>query len=269
MIEIEPYSEDITCIKTGSPMPGSDRPIMWTYSYKLLNTLFDIGCSNAKDEFKQYLENMTIDAVYITHSHEDHCGCADLLDGKAPIYAWKSTIDILKHPPEIPEFFQWAWGQNIPIKEVFSMPKSFDVGRYSFDIVELPGHGTDMIGFYEPDQKWLFSADSVPVPTRKFIGMPDENYPRIIKTLEKVLTLEIEILFDAHRGPIQTPREHIQKRIDFLKKTHTRIKELHAEGLNIQQIMEKMDFTPPWYVEMTSDRFAVEFFVKSMIHDSP
>lgn len=269
MIEIETYSEDITCIKTGSPMPNSDGPIMWAFSYKLLNTLFDTGCANAKEEVRQYLEDKIIDAVYISHSHEDHSGCVDLFEGRAPVYAWKSTVDVLREPPEIPEFFKWAWGQNVPFKEVQPMPESFEVGKYHFDVVELPGHGNDMVGFYEPDYNWLFSADAVPVPTRKYIAMPDENLPRMILTLERLQTMDIEILFDSHRGPIESPREHIQNRIDYLKDAKVKVRKMHEEGLNYQEIMERLDITPPWYVEMTADRFAVKFFIESLIHDSP
>ena len=267
MIEIEPYNEDITSIKTATVMPDGGHPIMWAYSYKVLNALFDAGCANARDEFKQYIEDKTIDAVYISHSHEDHCGCVDILDRDTLVYAWKSAVDVLRNPPETPEFFQRVWGQNIPIQDVQHMPETFDVGKYHFELVELPGHGKDMVGFYESDHMWLCSADAVPVPTRKYIAMPDENLPRMIVTLEKIQTLEIETLFDAHRGPIQSPREHIQKRIDYLKETQVRVKEMHEEGLDYQQMMERLELSPPWYIEMTKDRFAVEFFLRSLIED--
>ena len=149
------------------------------------------------------------------------------------------------------------------------MPETFDVGPYHFEIVDLSGHQEDMVGFYEPEQKWFFSADGVPLPTRKYIAMPDENVPKMITTMERIQELEIEILFDGHRGPIQSPREHIQKRIDYLNDTQVKVKEMHEEGLEIQQMMEKLELSPPWYIEMTKDRFAVEFFIKSLINDSP
>jgi glyoxylase-like metal-dependent hydrolase (beta-lactamase superfamily II) len=269
MIEIEPFNDDITAIKTATQGPDGSHPIMWAYSYKVLNTLFDAGAANAREEFREYFKDKTIDAVYISHLHEDHIGCADIFDGKVPIYAWKSAIDELHNPMELPEFFQWVWGQPLPVKEVTPMPETFDVESYHFKIIEIPGHQEDMVGFYEPDHKWFFSADGVPLPTRKYIAMPDENVPLMITSMERIQSLEIEILFDAHRGPIPSPREHIQKRIDYLKETQARVREMYKEGLDIPQMMEKLELSPPWYIEMTKDRFAVEFFIKSLIRDSP
>ncbi len=242
---------------------------MWVYSYKILDTLFDAGAANAREEFRKYLEGTTIDAVYISHSHEDHVGCADLFDGKGRIYAWKSAIDILRNPPELGEFFQFVWGQPLPTKNVEPMPSTFDIGPYHFEVIAVPGHQEDMVAFFETNHKWLFSADAVPLPSRKYIAMPDENVPRMIATLERLQSLEIEVLFDAHRGPIQSPREHIQKRIDYLKETQQRVKELDKEGLDYTQMMEKLELNPPWYVEMTKDRFAVEFFLRSLLQDEP
>ena len=268
MIEIEPYGDDITCIKTATSQDGG-HPIMWVYIYKILDTLFDAGCANARAEIQEYVSSVNIDSVYISHSHEDHCGCVDIFDGKAPVYAWKSAIDLLRNPPELPEFFQFVWGQPLPIPTVEEMPNSFDVGKFHFEIIELPGHLEDMIGFFEPNRKWLFSADAVPLPSRKYIAMPDENVPRMIATMERIQSMEIEILFDSHRGPIQSPHDHIQKRIDYLKETQHRVKEMHEEGLDYSQMMEKLELSPPWYVEMTKDRFAVEFFLRSLIQDEP
>ena len=48
MIEIVPYNDIITCVKTASEMNG--KAIMWSYAYLIEDTLIDAGIKNAEDE---------------------------------------------------------------------------------------------------------------------------------------------------------------------------------------------------------------------------
>jgi len=268
MFEAEPFNEDIIGLKTATA--GTDgKPIMWVYAYLIEDALIDTGCGNGKEDLRKYTTGHPIKNIYITHAHEDHFGCADAFAHEAEIYAWKSGMDLVRNPIEIGEFFQYVWGQPVPIEDVKPLPSAFEIGDYRFDVVEVPGHMKDMVAFYEPDRRWLFSADAVPLPSKKYIAMPDENIPRMIKTMEHLQTLDIEILFDGHRGPIASPFEHIRTRIDYLKETKQKVKEWHSEGLDYPAMIERLDLNPPWYIELTKDRFSVDYFLRSLIEDEP
>jgi len=141
------------------------------------------------------------------------------------------------------------------------------VGNLNFEVVSLPGHNKDMVGFYEREKGWLFSADAVPVPPRKSVSMSDENTPQTITTLEKIQALNLKILFDSHRGPIENPHEHIQTRIDHLKDLQTKVRELHAKGRSISEIQDDLELEKPWYLEMTKERFGVDYVIRSIIFD--
>ncbi len=268
MFEKEVFDEHITGLKTATAGPDGTA-IMWVYAYQIDDALFDAGCANAKSELENHVSMESIQSVYITHAHEDHFGCVDLFAGSADIYAWKSGIDLLKEPIEIGEFFQYVWGQPQPTQDVKPIPKEFRIADFSFRVIEVPGHMKDMVGFLEPDRKWFFSADSVPLPTRKYIAMPDENVPRMIRSMEYIQTLGIEVLFDAHRGPINSPYEHIQRRIDYLKETQRFVNEMYRNGLGYAEMKQQLDVEPPWYLEMTKDRFSIDFFLRSLIEDEP
>ncbi|MFW9932682.1 MAG: MBL fold metallo-hydrolase [Candidatus Thorarchaeota archaeon] len=268
MFEKESFNDDIIGLKTATAGPDGNA-IMWVYAYHIGNSMFDACCGNSRTELETYLSKRQINDVYISHAHEDHFGCVDLFAGKADVYAWKSGIDLLREPIEIGEFFQYVWGQPKPIKDVRPMQETFAIGDYRFEVIEVPGHMKDMVAFFEPDRKWLFSSDAVPLPSRKYIAMPDENIPRMIKSMEHIQTLGIEILFDSHRGPIESPSEHIQRRIDYLKETQGKVKEMHNDGLSYSDMIEKLEIEPPWYIEMTKDRFSVEFFLRSLLEDEP
>jgi glyoxylase-like metal-dependent hydrolase (beta-lactamase superfamily II) len=240
---------------------------MFVYAYLIRDTLFDTGAGNALDEFQEFINTKEINHVYISHYHEDHVGCVHIFDGKTKIHANKMTMKHLKNPEQIGEFFDYVWGQPKPVSNVEVLTDSFSIGDLSFKVVPLPGHAADMVGFYEPEKKWFFSFDAVPLPSRKRIAMPEENIPQMVATMEMIRDMDIEIMFDSHRGPIENPREHIQIRIDYINKIQNEAKTLYQSGKSIEEIQEELGLEGPWYLEMTEDRFGIDFFLKSVIFD--
>ncbi len=266
MIDIEKTIEGITGVKTATEY--NSKPIMWVYAYRIGDALIDAGCSNSLQELRDYNEKQPVKNVYITHAHEDHVGGVSIFARTGKIYAPATSIDRILHPPDLPDFFKFAWGEPEPIDNVYPLPEEFDIDNFHFRVMGLPGHIEDMVGFFEPDRKWLFSGDAVPSPSRKYFAMPEENIPRMIATMEHIQTLGLEVLFDAHRGLIESPYEHIQKRIDYLKETQERVKEMHRDGMDFSQMMERLKLTPPWFMEMTKTRFSIDFFLRSLVEDT-
>jgi glyoxylase-like metal-dependent hydrolase (beta-lactamase superfamily II) len=266
MIEFGEFDETVSYVKTATEY--NNDAIMWIYSYRIEDVMFDAGCASAKDEMTQYLSENPIKRLYISHSHEDHCGNAALFESKAEIYAHPAAKEILLHPPEYNEFFAWVWGQPDPLNSVQDMPNEFSIGELQFKVIELFGHAYDMVGFYEPEKKWLFSADAVPVPSRKSMAMPEENIPQQIATMEKILSLKIEVLFDSHRGPIKSPQDYIAKRVEYLKDLQTRIKSLDNDGLTVEEIQKELEIEGPWYMDLTGERFRIDHLIKSLLNDT-
>ncbi|MFW9767276.1 MAG: MBL fold metallo-hydrolase [Candidatus Thorarchaeota archaeon] len=266
MFEVEQYNKDVTLVKTATAMEDG-KPIMWAIAYLIEDTLFDAGCANALEDMEKFATNTVVNRIYVSHAHEDHFGGCSAFGPGTTIYAMESDIELLENPITIPEFFDFVWGQPKPLANVEKMPLKFNVGKFDFEVVPLPGHGQQMVGFYEPNRKWLFSADAVPVPSRKVIGMPDENIPVMVETLERIAGMDIDILFDAHRGPITSPREHIRVRIDFLKDIQKKIHQLYQEGKTVPEIQDVLGLDGPWYLDLTTGRFGIDIFLNSVLFD--
>jgi glyoxylase-like metal-dependent hydrolase (beta-lactamase superfamily II) len=267
MIEIVPFNEDITCVKTAAEQDGS--AIMFVYAYLVRDALFDTGCANAVGGIREFAHGNKINQVYITHSHEDHVGCCKVFECNAAIFANESVQKALRNPVQRSEFFRFVWGQPEPVWDSTLLPDRFSIGDLNFVVVPVPGHTMEMVGFYEPVKKWFFAADALPLPSKKRIAMPDENVPQKVATMEKILAMDIEILFDCHKGPIESPREHIQTRIDYIKEVQQEAKELHESGKTVAEIQEILKLEAPWYMEMTEGRFGIDIFIKSILFDKP
>ena len=265
MLEVVPYNERVTSVKTASVQDGS--PIMWVYAYLIDDTLFDAGCANAKDELREFASQHEIKRVFISHTHEDHIGGISAFLPGAIVYAQESHIEYLNDPPSFADFFDFVWGRPDPIKDVHPMPPKFEVGDLKFEVIPLLGHGHGMVGFYEARKRWLFSADGVPLPSKKRIAQDDENVPQILATLEKILSMKIDVLFDGHRGPIESPQSHIQVRIDNLREMQQKVMQLHDDGKTISEILDELQLEGPWYLELTEGRFKLDYIIKSLLFD--
>ncbi|TFF84159.1 MBL fold metallo-hydrolase [Candidatus Thorarchaeota archaeon] len=264
MIEIVPHG-DVTCVKTATEQGG--QAFFWVYSYLIGDALIDAGCANAAAEVREFASKGEIERVFVTHAHEDHYGCCSVLERHADIYAADQDIEMIKNPPRYGQLFQTVWGQPAPVSKVRVMPDSFQVNDFTFETVALPGHWPSMVGFLEPERRWLFSADAVPLPSKKKIGMPEENIPQMIHTMERLIEMDIEVLFDAHRGPITDVVPHIQSRVDHLKGLQREAKRLHEEGYSIQEIQDSLGLEGPWYMEMTEKRFGIDILLRSLLFD--
>jgi glyoxylase-like metal-dependent hydrolase (beta-lactamase superfamily II) len=264
MLETEKFDQ-VTCIKTASPLGG--QAMMWVYAYQIENVLFDAGCANAIAELKGHLAKQPIRDVFVTHNHEDHFGgCAAFLPD-ATIHAGPVTAKMLKKPIELPEFFQVVWGQAEPLDTVEHIPETISFDDFTFEQIDLSGHCEEMVGFWEPERRWLFSTDAVPLPSKKQMAMPEENIPLMISRMEEIQLLDPEILFDGHRGPIKQPQKHIQMRIDFLRNLQQKVQRLAEEGKTIAEIKAVLGFPEPWYLPNTEGRFGIEYLIRSLIED--
>ena len=267
MLEVSRFKNLVTCIKTATPL-GS-QAIMWVYAYQIEDVVFDAGCANAIDELRAFKRTNPVNRVVVTHNHEDHFGGCSAFLPEAEVFAGSVTLQSVREPYQLPEFFRFVWGQPPPVKEAQCLDEStIVVGDYHFEVVDLSGHCEEMIGFWEPQRRWLFSADAVPLPSRKQMAMPEENIPKMIMRMEEISDMHVEVLFDGHRGPIENPKKHIETRISFLTNLHQQIQRMADEGKSLVEIKEVLRFPEPWYLPNTENRFAVDHLIRSLLEDT-
>lgn len=179
--------------------------------------------------------------VFITHLHADHSGNVSLFkDTSKFIYASEIDGKLINHMVT-EEYWQDIEGQmymaglkddgvryedhpaykfrlSEPVK--FTYLKEGDVlklGDYNFQVIESPGHTIGQIGLYEKEHKLYFSGDHVLdiiTPNIAFWSFESDDLATYIKSLERIIPLDIEYIFSAHRTIMKDHPRRVKEIID-------------------------------------------------------
>ena len=108
-----------------------------------------------------------LDQIWITHHHADHT------DGLSELK--KETSAVVIGPAKVT-------GVEIGVSE----GDVIKFGQYEVQIIETPGHTLDMINYYIPSEKLIFTGDTLFVMGcgRLFEGSPDQMFRSICKIMK-------------------------------------------------------------------------------------
>ncbi|AIY89791.1 MBL fold metallo-hydrolase [Geoglobus acetivorans] len=209
---------DVERIEVGAEVGG--RVVFTTSFYAYSDLVFDSGCSNVRDEIREYFGKRACDSVYLTHHHEDHSGNAGLFD---VIYSGKATAEILSSGFEIPDYRKLVWGEveQIPA-ERFREPE--------IEFVYTPGHSRDHVVYILDG--YAFIGDLI-AAKRVSVALRYERYVQIIESLERLLNHDFEIAFGGH-GIYR--REEVEEYLNYLKWLRQRCLELYERGKSYMEI---------------------------------
>lgn len=183
--------------------------------------------------------------LLITHLHSDHSGlAAELNQEGVRVYAGAIDGHMINEmtKKEYWERFEeynvlFGLGQDgISFEEhpgykyCPKKPIDFDalgegdilhIGRYGFEVVDIPGHTPGQIGLYEKKHKLFFCGDHILdkiTPNIAFWGFDQDILFVYFNSLKKVGAFDIDYLFTAHRNIIRDPKRRIDELLQHHKK---------------------------------------------------
>ena len=191
----------------------------------------------------------TLKAIYNTHSNADHIGGNKYLQAQTGcrVYAPGIECDFTRHPILEPAFLYGGY----PCKDLrhkFLLAQESGAEELTeaalpegFEIIQLPGHFFDMVGFRTPDDVvYLADCLSSRETLEKYrIGFI-YDIAAYLETLEIVKTLEAKIFVPAHAPAAEDVSELAQYNIDTVKEIGDRITDILKEPQCFEQLLQRL-----------------------------
>lgn len=213
-----------------------------------------IDSGNDKDagrKVRQLLDanGWRLTAIYNTHSNADHIGGNKYLQGQTGCKIYTPGIEcaFTRHPILEPSFLYGGY----PCKELrhkFLMAQESDAQELTqkclpegFEIIPLPGHFFDMVGFRTADDV-VYLADclsSQETLDKYQIGFI-YDVAAYLKTLEMVKSLQAKVFVPAHAAASEDVADLAQYNIDKVIEIADKIIGICQEPLCFEAILQKL-----------------------------
>jgi len=233
------------------PLPRNPLKSLNSYLIKNdRNLIIDTGWDQKEclDAMQAGLTQLRVDLkitdFFITHLHADHLGLLSRLATEtSTVYFNQPEAERIKTLGRWDDFIDFARKNGFPENELqaalhshpgfkyglkkdmsFHIVKEGDrieIGNYSFECIETPGHTRGHICLYEPNKKILAAGDHILDDITPTIQLWSDDWDPLreyLNSLEEIRQLDIELVLPGHRGIIKNCRE----RIGELKEHHER-----------------------------------------------
>lgn len=224
------------------------------------------GDKEAGRKVRQILDTQgwTLDAIYNTHSNADHIGGNHYLQKQTGCHIYAPGIEcaFTRHPILEPAFLFGGYPSKelrhkfLLAHESDAKPLTTDKLPAGFEMIPLPGHFFDMVGFRTPDDV-VFLADCL--SSRETLDKYQIGYiydvAAYLETLELVKTMEAALFVPAHAAATSDIRELAQYNIDKVHAIADRILELCTKPLNMERILQQL--FSDYQLTMTFEQYAL------------
>lgn len=212
-----------------------------------------IDSGSDKDAAKKVLKHIEangwhLKAVYNTHSHADHIGGNKLLQDRTGCRVFAPGLEAAyTNSPELESMTLYG---GFPFKELKSkfllaQPSraellTAEVLPEGMEIIPLPGHSFDMVGFRTPDNN-VFLADCVSsVETLSKYGIGYLwDVQKYLDTLELVGRLQAENFIPSHAPVTRDIGPLALRNREAVLDVEAKLLEFCAESLSFEQLLQK------------------------------
>lgn len=188
-------------------------------------------------------------AIYNTHANADHIGGNKYLQGQTGCRVYAPGIDcaFTRHPILEPSFLYGGY-PPIDLRHKFLLAQESDAEELTeeklpkgFEMIKLPGHFFDMVGFRTPDDV-VFLADCLSgreVLDKYRVGFL-YDVDAYLKTLEMVKSLTAKVFVPSHTEVTTDIAGLAQYNIDVVNEIAEDILEFCAEPSCFEDILQKL-----------------------------
>jgi ribonuclease/clavin/mitogillin len=214
----------------------------WTSSFLIDGLLIDTGPPAGENDLKNFIKSLNeekmVTKCLITHSHEDHCGGAAMLQSvfNIPIYASQIAIPKLRKEKDYPDYRKITWGFPFRPFEANAIESTImtSTNRYKFDLIEIPGHAEEEIALLEDKKQWAIISDGI-MPKYTMIFGKHTDIPEDISKIYNSLKLLDNITKNMHNLLIFTSGRGIFKNQKIFQERMAEIENLHKKAYKFKE----------------------------------
>lgn len=259
--------EEILGFKFGYQAIGP--PKLFAHIYYVDGLLIDTGQSKMRNSILAATEKLEVEQIFITHHHEDHSGNIKALKDQhnCEAYASKLCCEMMKAPPKLSFAQKITWGRRPAQNDLIPKQQTIETSKYCFDIIPIPGHAPDMVALYEPNRKWLFSAD---LYLNSYIDyfVYSESIAEQMTSIKKILALDFDVLLCSHKPQLKHGKQQLSKKLHFLESFFEEVSILHTQGFSAKEIFKHLKLKENWWVKiLSSGSLSKVNMVHSVIRD--
>ncbi len=188
-------------------------------------------------------------AIYNTHSHADHIGGNKFLQDRTgcKIYAPGAELGFVRHPVLEPSFLYGGCPPD-ELRRKFLLaepsdaePLTQEVLPDGVEVIPLPGHFLDMVGFRTPDDVVYLADCLASRETLEKYGIAFVyDVGAYLATLEKVKTLNAKLFVPSHADAAEDITELADLNIAATYDTAERIAKLLAEPTTFEALLKRV-----------------------------
>ena len=228
-----------------------------------------IDSGNDKDAGRKIRKILTangwqLTAIYNTHSNADHIGGNKYLQGQTGCKIYAPGIDcaFTRHPLLEPSFLYGGFPckdlrhKFLMAQESDALELTIDSLPEGFQMIPLPGHFFDMVGFRTPDDV-VYLADCL--SSRETLDKYQIGFiydiAAYLKTLEMAKTLQARMFVPAHAAASEEIADLAQYNIDKVMEISDRILNICSQPLSFESILKKL--FDEYSLDMTFEQYVL------------